>query len=192
MAAQIGYFDTLKNAAGKVFTYLSSITLTGTDGKTLTVTQDTTLDEAVAMSSKAPKGNPVFTGDVLNNDAGASMGVKNPTNVAITHVGALGGVVGVPDNAIITITTSDTGAAFIIFNSSNGAGAMFHVSWNSATITKISDPGSGFEITDTDTGKICVFKGASSHVISIKNYTNAQAVLYITALGVIASATAPA
>ncbi|MCR4307646.1 MAG: hypothetical protein NUV80_03725 [Candidatus Berkelbacteria bacterium] len=62
MAAQIGYYDTLKNVAGKVFTYLASITLTGADGKIITVTQDTALDEAVAMSSKAPKVSPVFTG----------------------------------------------------------------------------------------------------------------------------------
>ena len=64
MPSQIGYFDTLKSVAGKVFAYLASITLTGTDGKTITVTQDTSLDEAVAMSSKAPKASPVFTGDV--------------------------------------------------------------------------------------------------------------------------------
>ena len=50
MPAQIGYFDTLKSVAGKVFTYLASITLTGTDGKTITCTQDTSLDEAVAMT----------------------------------------------------------------------------------------------------------------------------------------------
>uniref|UniRef100_A0A6H1ZYV4 Uncharacterized protein n=1 Tax=viral metagenome TaxID=1070528 RepID=A0A6H1ZYV4_9ZZZZ len=61
MPAQIGYFDTLKSVAGKVFTYLASITLTGTDGKTITVTQDTSLDEAVAMSDKAPKASPAFT-----------------------------------------------------------------------------------------------------------------------------------
>ena len=64
MGSQIGYFDTLKSVAGKVFTYLASITLTGTDGKTITCTQDTSLDEAVAMSSKAPKASPVFTGNV--------------------------------------------------------------------------------------------------------------------------------
>lgn len=34
MPSQIGYADTLKSVAGKVFTYLASITLTGTDGKT--------------------------------------------------------------------------------------------------------------------------------------------------------------
>lgn len=64
MAAQTGYFDTLKSVAGKVFTFLASITLTGTDGKIITVTQDTSLDEAVAMSSKAPLASPAFTGDV--------------------------------------------------------------------------------------------------------------------------------
>jgi len=36
----------------------------GTTSKTLTVSADTTLDEAVSMSSKAPKASPVFTGDV--------------------------------------------------------------------------------------------------------------------------------
>lgn len=60
MPSQIGYFDSLKSAAGKVFSYLASISLTGTDGKTITCTQDTSLDEAVAMSSKAPKSAPVF------------------------------------------------------------------------------------------------------------------------------------
>jgi len=64
MPDQIGYFASLKNAAGKVFSYLASITLTGTDGKTITVTQDTSLDEAVAMSGKAPKASPTFTGTV--------------------------------------------------------------------------------------------------------------------------------
>lgn len=52
MPTQIGYYDTLKSGAGKVFSFLASTTLAGTDGKTLTVTQDTSLDEAVAMSSK--------------------------------------------------------------------------------------------------------------------------------------------
>lgn len=59
MASQIGYYDTLKSVAGKVFSFLASITLTGTDGKTITVTQDTSLDEAVAMSSKAPKTDTI-------------------------------------------------------------------------------------------------------------------------------------
>lgn len=43
MPTQIGYFETLKNAVGKVFTYLSTLTLTGTDGKTLTVEDNCTV-----------------------------------------------------------------------------------------------------------------------------------------------------
>jgi len=79
MPAQIGYFDTLKSVAGKVFTYLASITLTGTDGKTITVTQDTTLDEAVAMSSKAPKASPSFTvGIGIGGVAAGTGGVAFP------------------------------------------------------------------------------------------------------------------
>jgi len=80
MPAQIGYFDTLKSVAGKVFTYLASITLTGTDGKTITVTQDTALDEAVAMSSKAPKASPVFTETLTAQAATLTPGTTIITN----------------------------------------------------------------------------------------------------------------
>jgi len=79
MSSQIGYFDTLKSVAGKVFAYLASITLTGTDGKTITVTQDTSLDEAVAMSSKAPKDSPSLTTPSLGVAAATSI-----NKVAIT------------------------------------------------------------------------------------------------------------
>jgi len=48
MPDQIGYFASLKNAAGKVFSYLASITLTGTDGKTLTVNESLTFNAADA------------------------------------------------------------------------------------------------------------------------------------------------
>ena len=43
MPDQTGFFANLKNAAGKVFTYLASITLTGVDGKTLPVNDSLTL-----------------------------------------------------------------------------------------------------------------------------------------------------
>ncbi len=83
MPAQFGGYDTLRSIAGKVFTYLSTITLTGTDGKTLTLTQDTSLDEAVAMSSKAPKT------DVIKGDGTAGrvsrmlrLSIENGTNAA--------------------------------------------------------------------------------------------------------------
>jgi len=74
MPAQTGYFDTLKSVAGKVFTYLASITLTGTDGKIITCTQNTALDEAVAMSSKAPKASPSFTVGIGIGGVAAGLG----------------------------------------------------------------------------------------------------------------------
>jgi hypothetical protein len=43
MPSQIGYFDTIKSAVGKVFSFLSTITLTGVDGKTLTLNKTITL-----------------------------------------------------------------------------------------------------------------------------------------------------
>ena len=85
MPSQIGYFDTLKSAAGKVFSYLSSITLTGTDGKTITVTQDTSLDEAVAMSSKAPK-TATIAGDGTAGRVLRSIGVVIANGTDIAHV----------------------------------------------------------------------------------------------------------
>lgn len=60
MPDQAGYYASLRNAAGKVFTYLHTISLDGTDGKTLTIDQDTVLDEAVSISSKAPKIAPAL------------------------------------------------------------------------------------------------------------------------------------
>jgi len=99
VAAQIGYYDTLKSVAGKVFTYLASITLTGTDGKTLTVTQDTSLDEAVAMSSKAPKASPMFTTP--------SLGVATATSINSGYSGA-GSLAGLANTTkTITIDPSD-------------------------------------------------------------------------------------
>jgi len=62
MPAQIGYFDTLKSVAGKVFTYLASITLTGTDGKTITCTQNTTLDQDLATTANVAHASIKLSG----------------------------------------------------------------------------------------------------------------------------------
>lgn len=76
MPSQIGYFDKLKSAAGKVFTYLASITLTGVDGKTLTINKNITLTGADDTSEAtlpagahpiAPLDSPAFTGIVSKN-----------------------------------------------------------------------------------------------------------------------------
>jgi len=89
MPAQIGYFDTLKSTAGKILTFLSTITLTGTDGKTITCTQDISLDEAVAMSSKAPKASPAFTTNMTAQAASLSSGPELVTN-GLVWTGAIG------------------------------------------------------------------------------------------------------
>ena len=131
MPAQIGYFDTLKSVAGKVFTYLASITLTGTDGKTITCTQNTSLDEAVAMSSKAPKTDTVkgdgTAGRVLRStfvvienatqeakikcSSGPSVGWVGDANAAQDNIGKDGVTTGVwsLDVAGDTVTLLDAG-----------------------------------------------------------------------------------
>ena len=74
MPAQTGYYDTLKSVAGKVFSYLASITLTGVDGKTLTVNNNATIDQSVAIAS-----SPVFAGGTIA-DVGI---VKNAVNLFV-------------------------------------------------------------------------------------------------------------
>ncbi len=60
-------------------------------GKTITATQDTTLDEAVAMSSKAPKASPTFTVGVGIGGVAAGLGgIAFPaTAVSIADVNTL-------------------------------------------------------------------------------------------------------
>lgn len=163
-------------------------TITMSAGKTLTVTESGSFDEAVNLSSKAPKASPTFTGDILGTTAASKMAVQNPTNTGIYHLGGNSGVF-VLDNQTIT---ADGLGLFTVVDGTNGPSAVFHATYNSATITKISDPNSAFEVTDTDTSKICVFKGATSNTVSIKNYRNETIVLIVNSLGVVNSATAPA
>ena len=195
MAAQIGYYDTLKSVAGKVFTYLASITLTGTDGKTITVTQDTSLDEAVSISSKAPKANPVFTGDV-KGPAGSNVFAKvDATNAGIFTVGGNLSSDGftLTDNQSITITFSSAnyGLLISIFCLHTGNAALFFVGYHTATITTLSDVASEWVTTDVDSGKLAIFQAVDG-VLTIKNYANANRKLVMNILGTIESTTAPA
>ena len=70
-----------------------AILLAGTAGKTITCTQDTSLDEAVAMSAKAPKASPVFTGDVtlagkvVNTTLPAFLAFNSATDADVTGDG---------------------------------------------------------------------------------------------------------
>lgn len=114
MPAQIGYFDTLKSVAGKVLTYLASITLTGTDGKTITVTENTSLDEAVAMSSKFNKA-----GTTTNDNASAgNVGEVISSAVASQNAGTSGQYA---DLTSIVLTAGDWDVKGQIFVSANGA-----------------------------------------------------------------------
>lgn len=104
MPSQTGYFDTLKSVAGKVFTYLASITLTGTDGKIIACTQNTDLDEAAAMSSKAPKDNPTFT-TALTTPSIKAAGAEQLKTWTYTHtITAAEIIAGVVNIAITAVT----------------------------------------------------------------------------------------
>jgi len=140
MPAQIGYFDTLKSVAGKVFTYLASITLTGTDGKTITVTADTSLDEAVAMSSKATVTKGAWT-PALASSAGT-----------ITTLGAVTGTYTKLDRMVTLIftaliTTNGTGSGYIkvtgmpfnVTTAGFGAGIEMNVSGKDLSYRRLSD-----------------------------------------------------
>ena len=65
MPSQIGYFDTLKSVAGKVFTYLASITVTGTDGKTLTVDDDSKVDQDLSSAGSPTHANLTLTDGIV-------------------------------------------------------------------------------------------------------------------------------
>jgi hypothetical protein len=161
-----------------------------TAGKTITATESTSLDEAVSMSSKAPKASPVFTGDVKGTTAGAIFCNQDPTNAGVHYVGSAASV-GILDNQTITFTFNGSALFMVYENGIGGYGAVFFAESSSATIIKIADPRSKYEVTDTDTGKIAVFKGAASGVVSIKNYMNATTGLVINILGQVTSATNP-
>jgi len=106
MPSQTGYFDTLKSAAGKIFTFLSTITLTGTDGKTLTVTQDTTLDEAVSMSAKATQ---TAWADYFSSSDIVGWAASPTGNIFYKKIGSL-----VMVKFFITGTSDATGASFTV------------------------------------------------------------------------------
>jgi hypothetical protein len=78
MPAQIGLFDSLKSTAGKVFSYLASITLTGTDGKTLTVENDSTVNQDLSYDA-----GPTFSHLHLPGAANEVMEVLSSRSTAI-------------------------------------------------------------------------------------------------------------
>jgi len=114
MPAQIGYFDTLKSVAGKVLAYLASITLTGTDGKTLTVEDNSLVNQD------------------LTNDAG-------PT---FDHVHLTSGQIGFPAAAVPsadanTLDDYEEGTWDAGFTPSGGTSITINTSYDLGTYTKV-------------------------------------------------------
>lgn len=157
----------------------------------LHVTAATHLDEAVAMSSKAPKASPIFTGNVKGSTAGANFSATDPTNAAIAYVGSAG-TVELPDNQSMTFTLSGY-AATISIDDNSGKGALFFATYASATIAELADPSGWWSVTNVDANPgMAIFKEATSFIITINNYSNSLRTIKVNCVGVIASATAPA
>ena len=132
-------------------------------------------------------------GNAVIGVANKQMKVQNPTNAGVQHVGGLGVLTGILDNQSFTITIGICNAAIVIVGDDQGRGAAFFVSYLSATIVELADPSGIWATTDVDGNPgWAIYKGASTNVVTIKNYNNATRQLYINILGVVASATAPA
>jgi len=103
MSSQIGYFDSLKSVAGKVFSYLSTITLTGTDGKTLTVEENSLVNQDLTSDA-----SPAFVNCFLSG-AGRASGVAGKVALSLsasTDAVAANGQPG--DKCQITLTYKNT------------------------------------------------------------------------------------
>jgi hypothetical protein len=131
----------------------------------------------------------------IQDHKGTLNGLKGGRDVTNPGVFSVGGnwddYVQLADNQSFTFTMSPP-CLFVVALVDNGNGAAFLATFASATIVKLADPSNIFEVTDTDTGKIAVFKGANSAVVTVKNYANAAYYFSVNSLGVIALATAPA
>ena len=79
----------------------------------------------------------------------------------------LNGAYSLADDASQTIGIIHSGLLLITENTNGKAGLLF-ATYDSATITIISDPSGIFAVADTDT-KLCVFKSAATGEITVKN-----------------------
>ena len=144
MPAQIGYYDTVKSVAGKVWTYLTTATIdTNTVGGALgfTITGGTTprtltVDETVDMSSKAPKASPTFTtqitapviygGLVANDDLtleGTSNATKTTSYVILQPTSGNVGIGTTGPNALLSFGSSLNNTKLAIYD--GGAGVTY-------------------------------------------------------------------
>lgn len=120
-------------------------------------------------------------------------GIRQDASTAkINFIGAHGAGFAVADNATLTFTIAPTGVMFSIAQSGGKAG-LFYATNASSTITILSDPSSFFENSATPTaGKIGVFKGAGSFVVSVINKVGAPVTLSMLCFGGVSANTDPA
>lgn len=148
----------------------------------------------VQVVGGVPAWYALFSNDILVTSAGKRSAVDNPTNAGVHSVGGGGttGSISLLDNQSFTVTMNNVSAIVTVMDE-NGNGAAFLTTYASATIVEIGDPSNLWSVTDVDGNPgWAIFKAAGTHVFTIKNYMNATKSLYVSILGSVLSATAPA
>lgn len=107
-------------------------------------------------------------------------------------VNSVGGVGTVTRGAseVTTLTLGKYGGLIMVDSSATGGSAIFHATYESATITKLSDPSSLWAVTDTGAG-LAIYKGANSFNVNIKNRTAAPTDITVNVLGTISTVALP-
>ena len=130
------------------------------------------------------------TSFVVSTVGGVGFGISNPTVPGVFSAGSAT-TISLLDNQSITITIVNAGVVCI--SDSRGNQGVFAYEYASATVTELSDPSAGYDVTDVDNAKIAVFTPVNSYVLTIKNYTNATRTITVyCAGGYVSAATAPA
>lgn len=146
---------------------------------------------AKALYDIGAAGNQI-TATAIKLAASGSIAAVNATNPGVQNVGGNGVSGDILDNQSFTVTMNNSTAVVVVMDSA-GVGAVFVCTFASATIVELADPSGLWSVTDADTNPgWAIFKGASSHTFTIKNYMNATRQIYVNVLGAVASATAPA
>jgi hypothetical protein len=128
-----------------------------TASKTLTVSQNVNLDEAVAMSSKAPKASPIFTGALTYGQV-----ANGVSYLANSHSS-----VGVANGGSISYNTGAVNVAVLLFFIDYDSGIIGIWAVGSGTFTKVIDPSNYF--TTTNTGKWTISTADTGATITMTN-----------------------
>lgn len=171
----------------------------------LHVTAATHLDEAVAMSSKAPLVSPAFTTPNIGAATGTSLAVTGTAGInavftqnatSISNIGSIG-----PNIAMLTGTgmtfTLDSPAKLFTLSLATGQSCLVSGSYKSATLALVTNPdGTGvFDLTAAPGANVIgISKGANSDVITLANGAGgATKTIAITVIGSnVTAVTAPA